>query len=110
MRRLTSILLLVPVVVALLAPSAMFASTEACCEHRAAGHDCPHPQDGNPQSKPVPGDCHRCCVTMAVGLATPALVLETKLVHRTFLRVIPQAIAPAAPLTAVVFERGPPSA
>ncbi len=110
MRRLISILLLVPAVLALLAPSAMFASMEACCEHRAAGHDCPHPQDGKQPSQPGPSDCHRCCVTLAAGFATPALVLETSLVHREFLAVAPQALAPAAPVVAVIFERGPPSA
>jgi hypothetical protein len=110
MRRLTSILLLAPVALALLAPSAMFASMEACCEHRAAGHDCPHPQDESPKSKPGPSDCHRCCITMAAGFATPALILETSLVEREFLVVTPQTLAPAAPVAAAIFERGPPSA
>jgi hypothetical protein len=110
MRRLTAILIALPVLLALLAPASMFAQAEACCEHRAAGHDCPHPQDKDPQSKPSSGDCHRCCVTMAAGFAAPALILETSLVHREFLAATPLALAPAASEAAVIFERGPPSA
>ncbi len=110
MRRLTAILLLLSVALALLAPAAMFAAAKACCEHRAAGHDCPHPQDGKQPQQPGPGDCHRCCVTLAAGFATPALALETSLARREFLAVAPQALAPAAPVVTVIFERGPPSA
>ncbi|MGH9554776.1 MAG: hypothetical protein ACRD2Y_03045 [Terriglobales bacterium] len=110
MRRLTAILLLLPVTLALLAPTAMFAGTKACCEHRAAGHNCPHPQDSQPQSPSEKQDCHRCCATMVAGVAPTAPRLGIALIHREFLAVAPPAMAPAAPITAVIFERGPPSA
>jgi hypothetical protein len=109
MRRLIAILLPLPVLLALLAPTAMFAGTKACCEHRAAGHHCPHPQDRNPQSPAEKQDCHRCCATVAVGAVRAAPALAVSLVLREFLSAAPPAMAPAAPVAAVIFDRGPPT-
>ena len=108
MRRLTAILLLLPVALALLAPTAMFAATKACCEHRAAGHHCPHPQDSNPSDQ-TPSDCHRCCVGVVAVMALSAPNLAISLAKREFLHVPSLALAPAAPVVAVIFERGPPA-
>ena len=110
MRRLTSILLVLPVALALLAPSAMFAGTKACCEHRAAGHDCPHPQDSNSQAPSEKQDCHRCCASVAVGAAPIAPIFAVSLVLHEFLVLAPQNLAPAVQHTDVTLDRGPPSA
>lgn len=109
MRRLTAILFVLPVALALLAPTAMFAATKACCEHRAAGHDCPHPQPNDPPSQSSPNDCHRCCVGVVAVVAVPAPILAISLAEREFLAVAPPTLAPAAPVVAVIFERGPPA-
>ncbi|HSA93582.1 MAG TPA: hypothetical protein VLE48_11270 [Terriglobales bacterium] len=110
MRRLTAILLFVPVALVLLAPPAAPANTQAAPEPGMAGPGCPHEQESHQPSQPNRSEhcCHVCCVSLAVGTIEPALQLAGSLLLEEPLHVGIPATPPAEPETRLLSERGPP--
>ncbi|HXE91947.1 MAG TPA: hypothetical protein VNK82_13405 [Terriglobales bacterium] len=111
-RRLTAILLFVPVALVLLAPPPAPATAGAELEPGMAGPGCPHEQESRQPGPPSRSEhcCHDCCVSLVAGTVEPTLQLAGSPVLEEPLHVGVSAAPPAEPEAPSLSERGPPAA